>query len=90
MTADDVGGTLVSARGKFDERGAVAGRKACGLQRIMAGIDEGLVIVRSGRVRARRNQSHGGHFFHGDGYGQSTVNFHPANFSDLAVLFQGK
>ncbi len=25
VTADDVGGTLVSARGEFDDRGAVAG-----------------------------------------------------------------
>ena len=54
VASDDVGGALVSAGGEFDDRGAVAGRKACGLQRVVAGIDEGLVIVRLGRVRARR------------------------------------
>jgi hypothetical protein len=54
VTADNVGGALMSARGEFDDRGAVAGRKACGLQRVVAGIDEGLVVVRLGRVRARR------------------------------------
>src|SRR5271157_5215423 len=85
VAADDIGGALVSTRGEFDDRRAVAGRKAGGLQRVVAGIDEGLVIVRFGRVRARRHQSHGGHFFHGDGYGQSAVDFHPANLRDLAV-----
>ena len=54
VAADDVGGALMSARSEFDDRGTVAGRKACGLQRVVAGIDEGLVIVRLGRVRPRR------------------------------------
>ena len=42
------------------------------------------------RVRARGYQSHGGHFFYGYGYRQSSVDFHPAYLSDLAVLFQSK
>ncbi len=87
VAADDVGGALVSARGELDDQGAVASRKARRLQRVVAGIDERLVIVRFRRVRVGRHQSHGRHFFHGDGYGQRSVDFHPANLSDLAVLF---
>lgn len=90
VAADDVGGALVPTRSEFDDRRAVARRKAGWFQRVVAGIDEGLVIVHLGRVRARRYQPHGGHFFHCEGYGQSAVNFHPANLRDLAVLFQGK
>ena len=90
VAADDVGGALVSAGGEFDDRGAVAGRKASRLQGVVAGIDEGLVIARFGRMRARGYQSHGGHFFYGYGYRQSSVDFHPAYLSDLAVLFQSK
>ena len=90
MAADNVGGALVSTGSEFDDRGAVAGRKAGRFERVVAGIDEGLVIVRLERVRAHGYQFHGGHFFNGDGYGQSAVDFHPADLRDLAVLFQGK
>src|SRR5271155_5664425 len=45
VAADDVGGPLLSTQGQFDDCRAVAGRNAGGLQRIVAGIDEGLAIM---------------------------------------------
>ena len=41
-------------------------------------------------MRLRRYQSHSRHFLHGDRNRQSAVNFHAADFGDLAVFFQGK
>src|ERR1022692_4935798 len=58
VAANDVGGALVSTRGEFDNRRSVARRKASRLECVVARIDEGLVIVRLGRVRTRRHQSH--------------------------------
>ena len=54
VAADDVGGALVTTRSEFDDRRAVARRKASWLQRVVAGIDEGFVIVRLRWVGACR------------------------------------
>src|ERR1035441_11056982 len=63
MAADDVCGPLVSTRGEFDDRRAFASRKSSRLQRVVAGIDEGPMIVGFGRMRASGHQPHGRHFF---------------------------
>ena len=44
MAANDVGGALMSAGREFDDRLTIAGRKSRRLQRVVARIDEGLMI----------------------------------------------
>ncbi len=88
VAADDVGSALMAARGEFDDGLAIASRKARRLQSVVARIDERLVIVRFRRMRARRNQSHRGHFFNGNRNRQSAVHFHSADLCDLTVFFE--
>lgn len=51
MSADDVGGTLAPASSEFHDHAAVADGDAVGLKSIVTGIDEGLVLMRLGRMR---------------------------------------
>ena len=55
MAADDVGRALVSTGSEFDDGGTVADGNAGRLQRVVARIHEGLVMMRFGRMRARRH-----------------------------------
>ena len=88
VTADDVGGALVASLGELDDGGAVTGRNSGRFQRVVARINEGFVLVSFRRMRAARDQSHGRHFFYGDGDRQSAVNFHLSDFGQLPVLFE--
>ena len=51
MTPDNVGGALVSTWRELDDGGAIASRNTGRLERVMAGIDERLVIVGFGWMR---------------------------------------
>ena len=54
VSANDVSGALAAAGREFHNHAAVAGRNSGRLQRIVAGVDEWLVIVGLRRMRSRR------------------------------------
>ena len=89
MAADDADGAFASAIGEFDDLTAISQGRSSGLERVMAGIDEGLVMMRLGRMRASREQSERNHFFDRDADGKGTVDFHVFELGDLIVFGEG-
>src|SRR5277367_5846208 len=73
MAANDADGAFATAGGEFDDKAAVTYGRSRWFECIMAGIDEGLVLVRFGWMRAGCNQAKRGHFFHGDADQQSAM-----------------
>ncbi len=59
-----------------------------GLQRVVAGIYEWLVVVRLRGMRRGNHQSHGDHFFDCDADRQRAVDFHALDLGNFAVFFE--
>lgn len=89
MAANDADGAFASAIGEFDDLAAIAEGRCSGLERVMAGIDEGLVMMRLRRMRASREQSERNHFFDRDADGKGSVDFHVFELGDLVVFSEG-
>ena len=86
MAANDADGAFTPPIGEFDDETAIAERRSSGLERIMARIDEGLMVMGLRWVRARSDQSESDHFFNSDADGQSAVDFHVLEFGDLVIF----
>src|SRR5579863_3073547 len=63
MAANDADGAFAAAFREFNNLASVSNRRRRGLQRIMTGIHERLVLVRFGWMWFRAHQSESDHFF---------------------------
>ena len=88
MPANDVCRLLPPTLGEFDDHAAVPGRYSRWLQRIVAGVDERLVLVHLGRVRVGGNQTQLHHFVDGDTDRQRAMHLHAPDLSNFCVLGQ--
>src|SRR5580658_652438 len=88
MSTNDAACPLAPAGRKLHDQRAIADRSGHRFERIVAGIDERLVIVRVRRMRCREHQSHLNHFFNRQTHGQRAVHFHALDFRDFAMLGQ--
>ncbi len=89
MATDDANSAFAAPAGEFNDLTAIAERRGGGLERIMTGIDEGLVMMGFGRMRAGGDQSERNHFFDRDADGQRAMDFHVFELGDLVIFREG-
>src|SRR5215831_10285138 len=87
MAADDTACFVASALGQRNHRTSIAIENSLRPHRIMARIDEWLVIMRLGRMRRRGYKSERGHLLDSNGDRQSTVGIHACHFRAFSMLF---
>ena len=87
MAANDIGGALTSSRSQFHHHAAIPDGHPRGLQGVVAGIHERLMVVCLGRMRRGCNQSHLAHLVYRKADRQSAMHFHALDFCNLAMFF---
>src|SRR5580658_5561525 len=88
MATDDAAGAFSPARREFHNQRAIADGRSYGLERVVAGIHERLVIMRMRRMRRRNHQLHLNHLVNRQTDRQRAVHLHALDFRDFAVFGQ--